>query len=298
MLSLSRCKLCQSKKIAVIKEYQATPDFDATWSQAFASALEGKQEVRIGLALCFSCGFLFYRDVLDDEELEALYAHEHRYSKVEISATKSGRLWELEGMKGFVARNTKDKTIQTVMDVGAGDFVALEKIVETLPEASFSAIDPSFEKDTFKGIRVFKTMLKNFVVASKYDLVMAVHVLEHVGDLHEFMSQLAGITKQYLYIEIPFQVSPGLFLNRSVSAQHINYFTVGTIRRLVESHGFVVEDCDFDTQGYIHNGMPGMIRLFARQEETRGSRRTALLTSLYYLINPWLFLKAKWSQVN
>lgn len=296
MLRLYSCKLCSSQKILVIKEYRATSSLNSTWTQAFASALEGVDEVHIGLALCLSCGFLFYRDVLDDSELEKLYADEHRYSKVEVSATKSGRLWELEKMQKFVAKNVQEKNIKTVMDVGAGDFVALEKIVETLPGASFSAIDPSFEKDTFKGIQVFRTMLKDFVAKDEYDFVMAVHVLEHVGNLHEFMSQLERIAGRYLYIEIPFQVSPGLFLNRSANAQHINYFTVGTIRRLIESHGFVVQDCEFSTDGYVYNGMPGMIRVFASKKSQKEKLKNSLFESLVYLINPGLFVRAKFGK--
>jgi cyclopropane fatty-acyl-phospholipid synthase-like methyltransferase len=195
-------------------------------------------------------------------------------------------------MQKFVAKNVQEKNIKTVMDVGAGDFVALEKIVETLPGASFSAIDPSFEEDTYKGIQVYKTMLRDFVAKDVYDLVMAVHVLEHVGNLREFISQLEGIAGKYLYIEIPFQVSPGLFLNRSANAQHINYFTVGTMKRLIESYGFEVQDCEFSADGYTHNGMPGMIRIFAIRGG-KGTSKSSLLETLYHLFNPWLFVKAR-----
>lgn len=281
--------------ICTVKEYTATSHLGGTWTQAFRDVLIHDEVVFIPLAVCLRCGFLFYKRVFDDQELGLLYKEEHRYDKAEISATKPGRIWELDMMTHFIARNVSGKTIETVMDVGAGDFVALQRVVSLLPEASVSAIDPSYDEPSFEKIRVFQTMLKDFQQAEKYDFVMAVHVLEHVGDLQDFLSQLTRITKRYLYIEVPFQVTPGLFLNRSVNAQHINYFTPQAVKNLVSLHGFSVVDFEFSTDGYLYNGMPGMMRLFAvRDEETKKSKvSTGLLETLYYLLSPIIFLRAK-----
>lgn len=295
MLKLSKCKICASQKIVVIKEYVATPKLDATWEQAFQTALQGKESVSIRLFLCFSCGFVFYGDVLDNMELEMLYSEEHRYTKAEISATKPGRVWELQKMSDFVTQHIAKKRIHEALDVGAGDFVALQKIVTCLPGVHFSAIDPCYDQATFGNITVFQTMLEKFDCAKQYDLVMAVHVLEHVGDLHAFMSQVKKLTREYLYIEIPFQVGPGLFLSRGVNAQHINYFTPGTLKTLLGYHGFEVESEEFSTNGFRYNGMPGMIRILAKKREGGEVARkvNTVLVSIYYLLSPVIFLKSK-----
>ncbi len=295
MLKLNKCKICSSRKIAVIKEYVATPALDETWKQAFETALQDKQSVSIRLFLCFSCGFIFYGDILDDIELERLYSEEHRYNKAEVSATKSGRVWELQKMNDFVIRYITKRSIREALDVGAGDFVALQKIVACLPGAHFSAIDPCYDQPTFENITVFQAMLEKFDCRKQYDLVMAVHVLEHVGDLHAFMSQLSKLTQRYLYIEIPFQVGPGLFLSRGVNAQHINYFTPGTLKTLLSYHGFEVENEEFSTNGFRYNGMPGMIRILAKKREGSevAKKVNTVLASIYYLLSPVIFLKSK-----
>lgn len=294
MTKLDACKLCSSEKIFIIKKYEATPDLDANWQQAFRSALKGNEKIDIRLGLCLSCGFLFYLDVLDEQELQKLYAEEHRYEKEAIATAKLGRQWELKQMSLFLKKNIQDKQIATALDIGAGDFVALRAIVALLPKTSFTAIDPSFDKPSFENIPVIQSMLNDVPVTKTYDLVMAVHVLEHVGNLQEFLEKMHALTTKYIYIEIPFQVGPGLFLNRSANAQHINYFTPDTILRLVEDNGFVVEDFSFSTDAFRYNGMPGMIRLFASKEiKKKPLRRASLLISIFYLINPWFFIMSK-----
>ena len=198
-------------------------------------------------------------------------------------------------MNDFVIRYITKRSIREALDVGAGDFVALQKIVACLPGAHFSAIDPCYDQPTFENITVFQAMLEKFDCRKQYDLVMAVHVLEHVGDLHAFMSQLSKLTQRYLYIEIPFQVGPGLFLSRGVNAQHINYFTPGTLKTLLSYHGFEVENEEFSTNGFRYNGMPGMIRILAKKREGSevAKKVNTVLASIYYLLSPVIFLKSK-----
>ncbi|MEK7181944.1 MAG: class I SAM-dependent methyltransferase [Patescibacteria group bacterium] len=277
-----------------LKRYEAKTDTNSDWKHVFETALQGKSVISIDLALCLSCGFVFYRDVLDENELERLYAKENRYEKHEVSATKRGRIWELQNMSAFLERYTKNQAIKDILDIGAGDFVALEKISALVPQASIEAIDPSYASDSHKGIKVYRVMLQDFQPYKQYDLVMAIHVLEHVGDLKIFLEKLRGLSKKFAYIEIPFQVGPGLFLSRSVNAQHINYFTPKTITLLLEKYGFSVEALEFSSDAYRYNGMPGMIRIFAQvTKEQKGVRGNGLLSSLYFLLSPLILLRSK-----
>lgn len=293
MQRLQTCKLCFSSSLVTLKRYEAKADTNSDWKHVFEAALKGETAVSIDLALCLSCGFVFYRDVLDEKELERLYAKENRYAKHEVSATKRGRIWELQNMSAFLERYTKNQVIEDVLDIGAGDFVALERISALIPQASIEAIDPSYESDSHKGIKVYRVMLQDFQPHKQYDLVMAIHVLEHVGDLKIFLEKLRGLSKKFAYIEIPFQVGPGLFLGRSVNAQHINYFTPKTITLLLEKYGFSVEALEFSSDAYRYNGMPGMIRIFAQVTEERKSVRSGLLSSLYFLVSPLILLRSK-----
>jgi hypothetical protein len=130
-------------------------------------------------------------------------------------------------------------------------------------------------------------MLEDFRPKKQYDLVTAIHIFEHVGELTQFMNQTTQLIKPkgHLYIEVPFQVGPGLLLNRAASVEHVNYFTPDTLRYLLARHGFATTRCEFDTGAYRFNGMQGMIRLAARKEKGSLSVPRPSRT-LAYIVNP------------
>lgn len=297
MLSLHSCKICSSKKLVTIKRYTASPNLGADWELVFRSALHGKKHVTICLMLCQNCGFLFYADILSPQELALLYSAEKRYENPSEHKMKPGRRWELAMLEKFLSSaDIQQDSLKTVLDIGSGDFVALERMQEILPESTFFALDPSYDQDEHQGVQVFRTMLEDFIVTQTYDLVTTIHVLEHVGDLHAFLEKVAALTHRYLYVEVPFQVGPGLLFNRSVNAQHINYFTSPTLALLLMRKGFTIKKVGFSRDGYQYNGMPGMIRILAEKKGSSGlpiSKPPSVLKTLTYLINPWLLLKAK-----
>lgn len=292
MQRFNQCKVCESSRLINIKHYRATPELNPLWHKTFQDLLPEKNRLSITLSLCGNCGFVFYRDVFDEGEMEKLYATEGRYETGEVRNMKPGRKRELDLLFRYFEAHIPLKEITSIIDVGAGDFAVLNHLMKQYPGKQYVAVDPSFSGDTYQGARVLHTMVEKAQYTESYDLVMLTHVLEHVADLDRFMQHILPLVKRYAYIEVPFQVGPSLFLNRSVNTQHINYFTPETLERLLGRFGLTVRSLRFENDWYRYNGMPGMIRVVAERKNTTPTTSHSFLATLWHLMSPWPFVKS------
>lgn len=296
MVIIDRCKVCGSNKLIVLKKYRVNEKCDSMWQMVMERVFEKKRTFSIRLSMCLTCGFVFYKDILDFKEIAKFYEIEYRHGEVEKSSKKRGRKMEISKIFEFFEKNVDFGKINSVIDVGAGDFVVLEKIMKLYPSINFSAIDPSYPYSQYGNAKVLKLMVENFEVENKFDLILLVHILEHVASFENFMSKIEkmAVIGGYIYVEVPFQIGPGLFFNRAANTQHINYFTPISIRNLLLKYNFKIKKMDFDKTGFRYNGMPGMIRILARKEESISFKiKRGVLNSAYYLISPLIFLKSK-----
>lgn len=293
MLHLNQCKVCHSFNIFTIKKYRAFPELNASWGRVFESVLKHTKPFSIRLAMCMHCGFIFYRDIFDLDELTALYSNEHRYHSSRKKNIERGGNEEVNRILRFFHKYIDFSKFESIIDIGAGDFTLMDSVMTLAPKAELAAIDPCFELDVYRDrVHIAHAMIEKLQVNKTYDLSLAVHILEHVADLDIFMEKLSQLTKEYTYIEVPFQVGPGLLLNRAVNTQHINYFSPASLLSLLKRYGFSVEQLEFDTEGYTYNGMPGMIRVLAKKTSTvRSSVGSGVRENLFYLLSPWLYFK-------
>lgn len=293
MRTITECKICQGNQLITIKKYHTTPQLNVTWGKIFQDLFPSEKFISIRLCICYQCGFLFYQDVFDEIEIKKLYATEGRYETAGERNLKPGRKRELERLFNYIDCHIPFSNVNSIIDVGAGDFEVLNRLMARYPEKAFTAIDPSFNGNSYKKSKVLHDMVEDSIFTECYDLVMITHVLEHVADLRLFMKHVLPLVGKYVYIEVPFQVGPALFLTRAVNSQHINYFTPETLQFLLEESGLKVERLHFENDWYRHNGMPGMIRIIAvRTETTIVAKNSSLIQAVRHLLSPWPFIKS------
>jgi SAM-dependent methyltransferase len=82
--------------------------------------------------------------------------------------------------------------------------------------------------------------------SERYDLVICSHVLEHVAEPIEDLRSLCSILKDggLLYVEVPCEISCGGPTPRE-PVTHINYFSAGPMRTLLERAGARVIGCHY-----------------------------------------------------
>lgn len=294
MVSFSQCKICESKNIFSLKRYVVSPELSKEWREVFSDILHQNESFVIPLRICLECGFVFYGKIFDFGEMKQFYELENRFGKLqECSGIKPGRKIEVARLMNFYEKNIDFTMVKTLLDVGAGDFVVCDVLRGRYPDIAYTAIDPSYAQSEYKGARVLHTMVEDLDSKEQYDILMLVHILEHVGELNVFMKKIGQLAKGLIYVEVPFQLGPGLFSHRAVNTQHINYFSPATITRLLARHGFAVRALEFDKTAYLYNGMPGMIRVLAEKKNipsASGLGLLGVLENMYYVVSPLIYL--------
>lgn len=291
MYWVKKCKICGADRFFVLKKYLIYPNDHRDLAHLAGS----HSDITIHLLMCRRCGFIFHNHLLSIGELKKMYEQEDRIT--EKKETHQKRIL-LKRSSSFLKRNYNFLSISRVIDVGSGDFSLLDELIKHSPSTTFDAVNVSFTSDKRGSIHVFRTMIEDMLVSDSYHLIILSHVLEHIADFDTFFRHLSKLMhpRAELYIEVPFQVGPALFLNRGFHAQHINYFTPWTLERLLAKYGYHASKLEFDTEGgYYHYGVPGVIRAKFSKDTKHSyhklSRTQSVLRTGIYLFNPFIFVR-------
>ncbi len=135
----------------------------------------------------------------------------------------------------------------TVLEVGASDGTFLGKLVEGMPGAACSGVEPSAPHRSEALARSLNmTAGVEDLGSRKFDLICLFHVFEHFEDPFAELEKLAGLLTGdgVLVIEIPALSDPLLslyaieeFKDFYFQAQHPFIYSATSIRRLLESAG-------------------------------------------------------------
>ena len=130
------------------------------------------------------------------------------------------------------------------------DLLQLENAYAVLPSAP----------DRLARSRQFNGILADLVKAEpgyKADLVLALHVLEHVDDPRQFLKDCKAVLddRGLLVVEVPYEPSVALAiaLNNSFELAHNFFFTPGSLRYLLHMAGFRIESFEFSSS--THTGV-------------------------------------------
>jgi len=186
--------------------------------------------------ICRNCGMIFTNPQPTDETLEWFYETNMRYGET----SKYFRELQLE----FISRNISEDC-ETIFDIGASDgtFLNIAKrkgyVVYGI-EPSEETVQEAMDK---YGIKLIKGFLNEELLSSfneKFDIVTALHILEHIQNPIGFLKLAIKITNpcKYVYIEVPDASRP--FANNIAdffSNQHLMHFTEGSMRNIADILG-------------------------------------------------------------
>ncbi len=94
-----------------------------------------------------------------------------------------------------------------------------------------------------QGVDIFSGSFENYQPARKFDLVLLIHVLEHLADPYAILTKIHSLLGDngVLYVEVP-NLYKSIDYRDSFYLSHMINFTKGSLSRLLESTGFKVEE--------------------------------------------------------
>ncbi|MBW8306760.1 MAG: class I SAM-dependent methyltransferase [Thiobacillus sp.] len=221
-----------------------------------------KKEVTLSSILCQQCGFVCYTPRPENEDISRKYEFlsKDETTKNEISLDLDSDMERsndlFRHMRPYVRPN------MSVLDFGGGTGRLMQAFLERKHECSL--IDYPGKK--LPGVKYLGNQLTDIETACNFDLIVCSHVLEHLADPYSVVLSLRSYLAHdgTLYIEVPLEIWKKAPLPVE-PVTHINYFTVDSLRILLERAGLDVLSCKDGT--YINeNGKPGLaIRAYAKQ---------------------------------
>lgn len=207
---------------------------------------------------CRTCGFVHVSPIPTDEQLKHFYEQEfYQHERPNyFKETKEDLPWWMATYNNYYSLFERRSKGRTLLDVGSGPghFLACGKkrgwktigIEPSAPAASYSnrrglkTINDFFSYEKAKSLGLF-------------DVVHAAMVLEHVPDPVGFIKGMSKMLKKggRLAIFCPNDYNPLQMILRTergfapwwvVPKHHLNYFTMSSMKKLLEKLGFEIEE--------------------------------------------------------
>lgn len=137
----------------------------------------------------------------------------------------------------------------SILEVGCNDGTFLDQLRKT-GFTNLLGIEPAndaYEISKAKNLNVIHGFLRDtptapLAGAESFDLIVSRQVLEHIADLHDFMTAISKLVKPGggLVFEVPDHEMNLKQLDYTFWEEHVNYFTLNTLTYLLNMHGFSV----------------------------------------------------------
>lgn len=237
-LYLEFCPVCESK---AFDAYLETRDFFLT-----------KEKFKI--VQCQHCGHFFTNPIPELSKLPQYYESPEYFSHASENKSITGEIYKLirdRNIKNKFQLVNSFKNGNSILDIGQGTGELLHYFKRK--GWAVKGIEPNEKARNFAkqhyNIEVFDETFLDKWGQKEFDVITLWHVLEHVYDLENRMTQIQNLLKKdgYLFIAVPNIDSPDSMKYKEMWAgldvpRHLSHFTKSSIKYLLNKHDFEIVD--------------------------------------------------------
>ena len=229
----TKCPVCDGKN----NRYIYTHNFEPIDKVGILTSFD--------VTVCDVCGMIYANNIMSQDIADYYY---QEYSKYEVPQISSELKEDYRRLADYIAHLISDKSAVTA-DVGCGYGFLLDELVE-LGYGNLIGVDLSAQNcerlQKEKGIKAIRKSLFDLVPENFYkrpDCIILSAVLEHIVDLRLAVETLRGLLTDngVLVVNVPkaerFVDFASQYPFEEISTEHINYFTVDTLKLLMELNG-------------------------------------------------------------
>jgi SAM-dependent methyltransferase len=200
---------------------------------------------------CVACGFVYADTAVTQRAYDRFYADSSKYADVQTGTGGGDLPWDdkrLEETAREIARLVPEVDAQ-IVDVGCANG-GLLKWLSRLGRRRLVGVDPALAcvraAERFPGVTgMVGTLFELPSDIQNADCVILSHVLEHVRDLEPALRQLFDKLRVggLLYVEVPDATRYADYVTaplQDFNTEHINHFSLRSLRNLLEANGFEV----------------------------------------------------------
>lgn len=232
MTTLNSCPVCDSNRIT---QYRVVAD-----PKLSIEIMKGVKIDAAGITIycvCQDCNLIFQNPRLSDSELDKYYGT--GYYRRTINSPPEGMDAGENNRAKIDAEIIKQHIgkITSHLDIGCGLGYLLDIVGARVKVGTES--DPEYVKA--KGVKIYREM--DQISRKKFDLVTAIHVLEHVPYPLDFLKKITKFVGKngYLVIEVPSWKTPG----GPFGFAHLSHFETDVLKLMCKQVGLQIMNTEF-----------------------------------------------------
>lgn len=209
---------------------------------------KGQFNIPIRVVICPKCGLMYLNPRWSKEQYMHFYAHDYdRYYRKHIykqAGKKSNSSNPI--IERLAHHNLLPKQPVNILDVGSGEGDNLDDLEAKFPDSQLWAIEPSTQSQHLlkeKGYQILSDDAESDwekECATKFDMIIMRHVLEHFMDPSGLLKKIHGILSEtgVCYIAVPNAYKPKSPLQSYwFRVVHTYYFNKDTLSALLKKAG-------------------------------------------------------------
>lgn len=234
MITLKSCPVCNSSSIAT-KSHQVIGNPEVTHELVPGVNVNAFLVTRY--STCQNCNLIFQNPRLSDTQLDTYYKTGYYRQTLNLSAQELDTDEANRAKKDAEIIKQQIDNFNSHLDIGCSRGFLLEAVGASVKVG----VEPNNDYVTTKGIVVYSEI--NQVPKQPFDLVTAIHVLEHVPSPLDYLKTMTKFVKKngYLIIEVPTWKSPGGPLRFA----HLSHFEPDVLRLMCKEIGLTVHNSLF-----------------------------------------------------
>jgi SAM-dependent methyltransferase len=233
MKTIKHCPVCGSQDIQALPAH-----FDAWFLQRMRRLDPSQPYLDVALNHCQACDYggvnhrftvqeeaQYYQNYMKGEYLDGRGLHQY----AAVVYNEHNKKIRRDAAEQIMRQHIDVTTITSVLDYGghSGDLIpsAFDGIRRAVFDYDQAQMLPN-------GVEVIDSQYQG-----KFDLVMSAHTLEHASDIDGMVERLKELTRPggWIYIEVPAEFAQNFTPNYGFH-EHINLFTVSSLRALASKH--------------------------------------------------------------
>ena len=245
-----RCPVCETslskknkiKQLINLPKYPITEFYRKKNEKIIKESLKDQK-----VMFCKNCDHMFLKNILDVGKIYSNY--------ITSSHSSRGAILCLENFYSFINKNAKKIKDSNIIDIGGNDssFLNLfknhkKKKINIDPNASSKS-----KKIILKKMFLEKINFEEFSNFNEKNIYVSSHTLEHLEDPGKLLKNLSISTRENDIIFLQFPSLEKLVEHSrfdQICHQHINYFSLFSISKLLRKLNLVILDFEYDTSHF------------------------------------------------
>lgn len=257
-------RLLGSRTYRLVDIDKQNPYVQRRFRVLFEIWFRGADEVLVTSRLCESCGFVLYTPRPSADDLDAKYRFLTSLGADQDAPSVDSPIERQRARLLFrYCRKYLPSVGQArILDFGGGDGRLMGEFVAR----GHHCFLVDYYERAIPGVDRLGTILADIPAGAKFDLIVCSHVIEHVANPLQMVSELKQHldSQGILYVEVPMEVWGRDPLHEE-PVTHVNFFTPSSLRLLLERAGMSVFSSRLGSCPYPGMRMELVIRAGAMQ---------------------------------